>query len=162
MELIKEKPQSITDLETFYGPPSQAGFASAVFFVKCDARAGLTDQALEIYQYFTGELWERWGADAWMSVWKEVYSRAGSAKKDVVAELRAIKDVDVSFSVPMILDNLENAEQARDALSAVYDDPAIDELRVFNLGDGGAMSGLLVAAKNEAHDAAVFLAFLLD
>ena len=162
MEFVTEKPRSITDLESFYGPPSQEGFASAVFYVKSDPQGALAGQALEIYQYFTGELWQRWGEDAWMSAWKEVYSRDDSAEKDIVKELRAIEDPDASFSVPMLLDNPADAEHARAALSVVFDNPAINELRVFNLGDGGAMSGLLVAAQNTAPDTAVFLAFLLD
>jgi hypothetical protein len=62
----------------------------------------------------------------------------------------------------MILDNLEGAEQARAALSAVYDDPAITELQVYNLGDGGAMSGLLIAGRQNETGETIFLVFLLD
>ncbi len=85
------KPQYVTALEAAYGPPSQAGFGSAVF---C----------------------EPIGAD----------------------------------------DSLADA-----ALAAAFDDPAVTELRVFNLGDGGAMSGILVAARRATGDA-TFLVFLLD
>jgi hypothetical protein len=56
----------------------------------------------------------------------------------------------------MILDN--------DAagLAAVFDDPAITELRVFTLGDGGAMSGLLVGGRRGATGETTFLVFLMD
>jgi hypothetical protein len=37
----------------------------------------------------------------------------------------------------------------------------VAELRVFNLGDGEAMSGLLVAGRRASGDA-TFLAFLMD
>jgi hypothetical protein len=47
-------------------------------------------------------------------------------------------------------------------LSAVFDDPAVTELRVFNLGDGGAMAGVLVAGRHGASGAATFLVFLMD
>ena len=47
----------------------------------------------------------------------------------------------------MILDNIDDAEQARSALSAAFDDPAVTELAVYTLGDDGA---------------ATFLVFLLD
>ncbi|MCB0201860.1 MAG: hypothetical protein KDI03_17475, partial [Anaerolineae bacterium] len=60
----------------------------------------------------------------------------------------------------MILDNVDNAEAARAALAAVYDDPAVTELRVYTLGDGEAMSGLLVAGRRGSE--ATFLVFLLD
>jgi hypothetical protein len=62
----------------------------------------------------------------------------------------------------MILDNIEGAAQARAALAAAYDDPAVTELRVFNLGDGEAMSGLLVAGRRQATGEATFLVFLMD
>ena len=62
----------------------------------------------------------------------------------------------------MLLENVDGAEQARAALAAAYDDPAVTELRVFNLGDGGAMSGLLVAGRRTATGEAAFLVFLMD
>ena len=62
----------------------------------------------------------------------------------------------------MILDNLEGAEQARSALAAVFDDPAVTELAVYNIGDGGAMAGILLAGRRQGTGAATFLIFLLD
>lgn len=97
-----------------------------------------------------------------MGPWKEVHSRPSGTTPDIVAELRAITDPDARVSVPMILDNLDGAEQARAALEAVYDDSAITELRVFTLGDGAAMTGILVAGRAAATGRATFLVFLLD
>jgi len=155
------KPPYVTDLEAAYGAPSQAGFGSAVFYEKVDAASDLEKAALTKYKYFVGELWERWGEEAWMGPWKEVYAREDDAKADIVAELNGIGDPEVSMSVPMILDVVENAGAARKALSDAYDDPTVTELRVFTLGDGEAMSGLLVAGKRES-DEATFLVFLAD
>jgi hypothetical protein len=62
----------------------------------------------------------------------------------------------------MILDHLEGAEAARTALSNAFDEPTVTELRVFNLGDGEAMSGLLVAGRRGASGEATFLVFLMD
>jgi hypothetical protein len=118
--------------------------------------------ALGKYEYFVGDLWERWGEDAWMGPWKEVYARKPGAKHNVLAELRGIKDRDTSGSVPMILEVVEGAEKARAALSAAYDDPAVTDLRAFNLGDGEAMSGLLVAGHHPKTGDAIFLVFLMD
>jgi hypothetical protein len=155
-------PAYVAQLTAVYGPPSQAGFGSAVFFAPLQAHANLEDAALAKYKYFTGDLWARFGEDAWMGAWKEVYTRAAGAKHDIVAELRSIADPDAAISVPMILDNIEGAEKARSALAAAFDEPAVTELRVFNLGDGGAMSGLLVAGRRAATGEATLLVFLLD
>jgi len=156
------EPAYVTTLEAAYGAPSQAGFGSAVFTEQLKASDELEKAALAKYKYFTGDLWERWGEDAWMGPWKEVYTRPTGAKADIVAELRGIADPDAANSVPMILDNIEGADKARAALAAAYDDPAVTELRVFNLGDGGAMSGILVAGRRGATGEATFLVFLLD
>ncbi len=155
------KPEVVTALEAVYGAPSQAGFGSAMFFDQLKPTDTLADAALAKYKFFVGDLWERYGEDAWMGPWKEVYARQPGGKPDIVAELRGIGDRDARQSVPMILDNTANAEQARSALSAAFDDPAVKELAVYTLGDGEAMSGILVAGRN-TDGAATFLVFLLD
>lgn len=156
------KPAYVTALEAAYGTPSQAGFGSAVFYEPMVAGDDLTEAALAKYKYFVGELWERYGEEAWMGPWKEVYARPAGARPDIVAELRGIADPAAQNSVPMILENIDGADKARAALAAAYDDPAVTELRVFNLGDGGAMSGLLVAGYRKEINEATFLVFLLD
>lgn len=156
------KPKQVIDLEAAYGAPSQAGFGSAVFYAQLDVADDLEKVALEKYRCFTGDLWERYGEDAWMSPWKEVYARKMNATHDIEVELRGIKDPDAAISVPMILDNIEEAEKARAALSTAYDDPTMTELRVFNLGDGGAMSGLLIAGRQNESGEGTFLVFLMD
>jgi hypothetical protein len=158
----QNKPVYVTDLEAAYGVSSQAGFGSAVFYVQNSADSALEQMALAKYKYFVGDLWERYGADAWMGPWKEVYSRPLDAHADIVAELRAIRDADARLSAPMILDSIQDTEKAHTALAAAYDNPAVTELRVFNLGDGGAMMGILVAGRLGATGEAIFLLFLLD
>jgi hypothetical protein len=142
-----ERPDYVTRLEGTYGGPSQQGFGSAVFYENLRDTDDLTQAALSRYKTFVGKLWERFGEAAWMGPWKEVYARGTGVKPDVATELRGIADRDVQSSVPMILDNIGGAETARAAMSAAFDDPAITELRVFNLGDGEAMSGILVAGR---------------
>ena len=65
--------------------------------------------------------------------------------------------------MPTILDNIEgaDAERARAALAAAFDDPAVTELRVFSLGGGAAMAGILVTGRRDNSEA-TFLVFLLD
>ena len=160
-EKANSKPSYVADLEAAYGAPSRAGFGSAVFCSDMDPDKNLDKAALANYRYFVGELWERWGEDAWMGPWKEVDAREAGTKADIVAELQGISDIDARGSVPMILEVVKDADAARKALSDAYDDPAVTELRVFNLGDGGTMSGLLVAGKRKAGEA-TFLVFLMD
>lgn len=157
----RPKPDYIQQMETAYGAPSQNAFGSVVFYETLPTSEDLEQASLAKYKYFIGELWERYGEEAWMAPWKKVYERPGDAKADVVAELRGIKDMDASISVPMILENIENPEGARKALSAAFDDPDVVKFNVYNLGDGAAMSGLLVAGQRNTGET-TFLVFLLD
>jgi hypothetical protein len=155
------KPQYVAALEVSYGAPSQNAFGSAVFFELVKQESALEHAALQMYKYFVGELWERYGEKAWMSAWKQVYARPAGLKHDIVTELRGIADPGVSGSVEMVLDVVENAEAAHKALSNAYDDQQVVELRVYNLGDGAAMSGLMIAGRRSSGEA-LFLVFLYD
>jgi hypothetical protein len=156
------QPAYVNALEAAYGPPSQAAFGSAVFYDRTSASADLEQAALAKYRYFVDELWERYGEAAWLSAWQEIYARQPEATADIIAELRSISDRSARLSVSLILDEIENAEQARAALSNVFDDPAVLALSVYTIGDGAALSGLLIAGQRAETDEAVFLVFLLD
>lgn len=69
------KPHGIAELEAVYDGPSRAGFGSAVFFAQLSATDDLERIALEKYRFFVGDLWERYGEDAWMGSWRKVYAR---------------------------------------------------------------------------------------
>ena len=45
-----------------------------------------------------------------MGLWKEIYARPTGGKVGIVAELRSVIDRDARPSVPMILDNIDDAE----------------------------------------------------
>ena len=156
------QPAAVAALQAAYGPPSQAGFGSAVFHAPSPADAPLEQAALAKYRYFVGDQWERFGERAWMGPWRAVYTRPPSAKRDIVAELRAITDRDARQSVEMLLDNVDEADQARAALSVVYDDPAAAELTVYTIGDGDALSGLVIAGCQEETGNDTILVFLFD
>lgn len=158
----RERPEYVTALETIYGGPSHSGFGSAVFYGTLSGTDKLSEAAKNRYRDFVGERWERFGEEAWMRPWNEVYVRERSTRPDIVTELRGISDRDARQSVPMILDNVEHAEAGRSALSGVFDDTTVTELRVFNLGDGEAMSGLLVAGRRGVSGETTFLVFLMD
>lgn len=99
--------------------------------------------------------------EAWLSAWKQVYIREPEFDHDIVAEMRGITDLDARLSVPMILDGLENAEAAKRAQSIAYNHEDVVDLRIYTLGDGGAMSGLLVAGRR-SNGETTFLVFLYD
>ncbi len=62
----------------------------------------------------------------------------------------------------MLLENIENAEQAGIALAGAFDDPAVTKLTVYTTGDGEAMSGLLIASWRKKTRSATLLVFLMD
>lgn len=155
------RPQYVLDLETYYGEPNQEGFGSTVLFKKVKTADVLEQIAQEKYQYFTGEKWEEWGSETWLASWKEVYRRPDDVQPHIVAELSAIEEFDTQLQVDMILNNIDNADKARDALSVAYDAPDVSELRAYNIGDGEAMSGLLLAGRRENGET-TFLLFIMD
>jgi hypothetical protein len=135
-------------------------FGSAVFHGRLQ-EGNLVEAARAKYREFVGKLWEQYGEAAWMTPWREVYVR-DSSTPDIVSELGQIADRDARLSVPMLLETIDNPEAARAALSGVFDDPSVTELRVFTIGDGAAMSGILIAALRSASGEATFLVFLMD
>lgn len=142
------QPQSkaVTVLQTLYGEPSQAGFGSAVFDEIIEPGADLEPIALRFYQYFVGKLWEQYGKSAWMSTWKQVYVRPTGMQPDIVAELRAIADPVAANHVPiLLLEETDDQTRAQQVLGSVFNNPQVSDLRVYAIGDGAALSGLLVA-----------------
>jgi hypothetical protein len=154
-------PDNVKDLQTTYGEPSAAGFGSAVFFEPQPAADDLETAALDKYKHFVGKSWTPEREAAWLGAWRKIYTRPSGDRADIIAELRAISDRAARSSVTMLLDSVDNPDQARQALTAAFDDAAVLQLAVYNLGDGEAMSGLLIAARRD-DSAAVFLVFLLD
>lgn len=156
------KPDYVTALMAAYGVPSQTGFGSAVFYEPVKTADGLDQAALATYRFFVGDLWERYGEAAWMGPWKRVYTRPADGTPDIVAELRGMDDRQARLSASMVLDEVEDAETARAALAAAFNDPAVSELTVYTLGDGAAMAGILVAGRRGEGGETTFLVFLLD
>ena len=156
---MPEQPDYVTRLQAAYGGPGQAAFGSAVFHETSPGRGDLAEEALAKYRYFVGDLWERYGEKAWMASWKEVYVRGAGARREIQAELRGIADPEARNSVPMILEMVEGGVAA---LSGAFDAAAVTELRVFTIGDGAAMSGLLIAARRAHSGDDLLLVFLMD
>lgn len=152
----------VAGLVAAYGEPSQAAFGSAVFAEHLGPDDDLEAKARGWYQHFLGDQWSERGEAVWMGPWKEVHRRGPGTTPDIVSELRAIVDPDAATSAPIILDVVADAEHARVALAAMFDGPDIADLRIYNLGDGEAMSGILLAGRADTSGDAAFLVFILD
>ena len=150
-------PKYVADLEASYGVPSQQGFGSSVFYQTLRAEENLESVALTKYQYFLGGKW----SDAYQAAWARIYTRLSDASRNIEAELRSIGDANARSSASMILDDVESAATAKQALSAAYDDPDVTELNVHSIGDGEAMSGLVVSGRRSSGES-TFLVFLMD
>jgi hypothetical protein len=134
----------IEALEQVYGKPSKTGFGSAVFSEVSKQGVSLASNALDIYKLFMGDKWKAETVASWMSSWKLVYERHPGTIADILNELKNIKDADAKRSVPLLTELVENAEQGKQALAAVFNHPDISQVQVFNVGDNAAISGLLL------------------
>lgn len=158
-------PQPLTDavtaLQTLYGSRSQAGFGSAVFDEIIQPETDLEAIARQSYQYFVGPLWEQYGEAAWMSPWKQVYGRPTGIQPDIVAELKAIRDPLAANYVPiLLLTETDDQASAEQALATVFNHPQVTDLRVYAIGDGAAMSGLLLAGCRTNGEITILLSLL--
>jgi hypothetical protein len=143
----------IEALEKVYGKPVSTGFGSAVFYDDSKQNAGLASIALDAYKLFMGEKWNTETESAWMSAWKKVYERSPDTVANILNELNNIQDADAKRSVPLLTELVENAEQGKLALAAAYNHPDISQVQLFSVGDGEAMSGLLLCGLFNDHSA---------
>jgi hypothetical protein len=159
---MPESSTAFLALQKIYGGPEVTGMGSSVTEVALTEEGKLEELAKQRYQKFCGEIWERFGPENWMSQWAEVYRRPAGQSGKILEELRGLKDHTASMAGSMILDNIDEPEAAHATLTEVFDDPAIDGLSIFRLGDGEAYSGLLIAAERGPGQPAIFLTFLMD
>lgn len=154
-------PEYVSNLQAVYGLPSQAGYGSAVFYEWVERAEDLEQIALKYYRYFVGDRWERFGEAAWMTAWRQVYRRNRGDTPQIVAEMQGITDPTVAPLWPLLLTERDDADGAQQGLSAAYDDATVVDLAIYCLGDGAAMSGVLVAGRRHT-GGTTFLVLLLD
>lgn len=153
--------EAIAKLQQIYGGPEVRGLGSSVIEVALDDESRFESTVKERYRVFCGEIWERFGPENWLGQWAEVYRRPeieievegevegegeGGSATAIEDELRKLADHAASMAGSLILDNIDDAEAARDALQRVFDDPAIRRLSIYRLGDGEAIFGIMIAA----------------
>jgi len=156
------KPAYVSALEAVFGPPSEAGFGSAVFYAQSGASGDLEGTARAAYQRFTGDLWERYGPDAWLGAWKQVYTRPPGAVPAIVTELRALEDRGARQAAGVLVDDADDPQAVQAAASAAFDEPAVTDLAVYTIGDGAALAGILITARRAPSGEQVTVVFLLD
>ncbi|MFN7772653.1 MAG: hypothetical protein ACK5R1_07805 [Planctomycetota bacterium] len=96
-----------------------------------------------------------------MSSWQELYHRSLGATAEIVGEFRSIKVQPFRFCAAIFSGENEDNDAVNQLLSTTFDSEGVKELRIFSLGDGEAMSGLLIAAEI-ANLGRLFLTFLMD
>ncbi len=163
---MDDKPKWIAVLEDAFGVPSQAAFGTAVFYERLSDEPTTTESpileqhALKWYQHFCGETWQKFGPKAWIGEWKLVYRRPRKASS-ILEELNSLEDPQTRMNAETMLDGAPDPQAARSALEEAFDDPNTVELLVFKMGDGGAMSGLMIVGRRSNQESAC-VAFLLD
>lgn len=97
----------------------------------------------------------------WQSHWKLVYKRLQEQTKDILKELQEHADRATRLSVGTMLEGHEDAEQATVQFTNFCNDPAVEQLEIYRIGDGEALSGVLVAASGSDFGKGCLI-FLLD
>lgn len=150
------KPSFVVEMEQVFGVPSQAAFGSAVFFDPDIKTTNLEEFALSKYKHFCGDTWTRFGEENWLANWTLVQSYDSQSKAQIVDTLRSLEDRDAKQLASMLLDNANSVI----TLSTAFDAPSVSVLHIYRIGDGNAMSGLLIAGSRP--EGAVLLVFLMD
>jgi hypothetical protein len=138
------------NLEKVFGPASASGFGSAVFSEAATPLISLDSVALKHCKAFLGVKLTPQTEAIWMNEWRRVYVRGRESKAGIQNELLSIADPDAKRSVPLLTELIEDADRARLALSGAFDHPDVQELAVYKLGDGEAMSGIMISARYKA------------
>lgn len=141
--------ETISRLQEIYGGPEVRGLGSGVIEIPLDDESRFESTAKERYRVFCGEIWERFGPENWMGQWAEVYRRPvakGGSAAAIESELRGLEDHPASMAGSLMLDNIDDADAAKETLKRVFDDPAIRRLSIYRLGDGEAIFGIMIAA----------------
>lgn len=158
--MSEELPAWVVALQAVFGPPSAAGFGSAVFYLPADG-AALETTARQVYERFCGERWGELGAEQWLGVWRLLYDRPAGQPGAVLQEIPALADPESRSAALMLWEGGPEPTAARAALQTAFDSSAVAQFRIYKIGDGEAMSGAILAAETTQGEQ-VCLVILLD
>lgn len=136
--------QIIKELEKIYGTANSNAFGSAVFYEAIPESKTLEDMALKHYRNFIGAKWTEETEPVWLSGWKNVYVRNPGKEPDILTELDEIDDPAAKIPVPLLTEIITDVEQGRKILAVVFDHPLVKNLMVNLIGDGEALSGIII------------------
>lgn len=151
-----------SQLEAAFGGPSDDGFGSSVFRRSLGPGSELESIALDVYRYFVGVLWDRYGEDAWLAQWGEMDAQTAGGQASILDRLSSLPDPLVRSVADMLVNGGEDADSRQAALKTAFDKDQFSESRIYRIGDGEAMSGLIIAGANPKTVEAVFVAILMD
>lgn len=99
----------------------------------------------------------------WMAAWQQAYVRPQEGDTGIMAALNELEESPFAADTNIwaILDVIGEDENTQSALSAAFDDPTVAQLTCYSVGDGGAYSGLMIAALR-TNGEATFLVFLFE
>jgi len=81
-----------------------------------------------------------------MKPWKKVYHREVESMTGIVTELAAIADADAKRSIALLTEFIPDPAAGIKAMASAFDHRDVKDLSVFTIGDGEAMSGIMVTA----------------
>ncbi|MGC9524506.1 MAG: hypothetical protein ACP5D7_03095 [Limnospira sp.] len=162
MPLSPDIPQYAQDLMDFYSPPRQDARGVGIFYEQIQPEADLEKMARHHYQYFVGEQWDR-HSDAWMRPWKLIYQRARDIDPCFVAEITAAATLagekHQNLFSKFLNINPDDYVQAYTVLQTAFDSPEVEDFRVYTIGDGEVVEGLLAISHRRNGETVIF-AFL--
>lgn len=160
--LGKVMPDRYLELEGSFGGPSSNGFGSAVFRRPLATEVELETVARGVYETFVGKMWSDFGPEVWLANFVELASRGANRGSKILDILRSLEDPTTRSAAALMLDGGTDPEASAGVLERAFDHAAISELRVFAIGDGGAMSGLIIASRDTECMEDILLSFLMD
>lgn len=149
-------PDAIEGLQRAFGGPNQSAFGSATFFEPKVDEASLEKEAFTKYQHFCGSTWTRFGEENWRAAWKLLYASDSDGGQGIITTLNNLNGLGIQSIISMLLE----APDAEIALVKSFEGGNVESLQIYSIGDGSAMSGILIAAQRV--EGRVFLLFLMD
>lgn len=162
MPLSPDIPQYVRDLMDFYSPPRQDARGVAIFYEHIQPGSDLEAVARHHYRYFVGEQWER-RPEAWMRPWKLIYRRARDIDPCFVAEITAAATLagekHQNLFPKFLKINPGDYVRAYTVLKAAFDSPEVEDFRVYSIGDGEVLEGLLAISPRRNGETVIFAFF---
>lgn len=154
--------ESVNRLIRTFGGESQSTLGAAVFQSPSKLFSGdLEAFAFSSYKHFVGKAWNTFGEENWSRPWGLLYQRTGDTPPNILQELESVSDPTAALAASQLTESHDNPSDAAQALGAVFNAPAIQQLRFYRAGDSEAITGLVIVALAES-DRATALVFLMD